>query len=277
VPADTLSSALRESVEQGEERLTRTLPGLLATGFVGGVDVSVGVVAYLLLLDETGSLVLASLGFSFGFVALTMAGSELFTENFLLPIAALAARKARPRQVARLWAGTAVANLVGGLVVMVLVTYAFPALTDTAIAAGDEFVQRGIGSRGFASAVLAGIVITLMTWMQSGTKLIGGRLVAAVGAGFLLAFGHLSHVVVASLKIFAGALAGAPYGVGEWFGMFWLWAAGNAIGGIGLVTIIRLVQVGPERIATEQRRERPGQAGAPDERGATDDTQPACH
>lgn len=266
---DTLSTALRDSVEDGEMRLHRTWPALLATGVVGGIDVSVGVLAYLLLLHETGSLVLASLGFSFGFVALTMAGSELFTENFLVPVVALAAKRARARQVARLWIGTASANLVGGFIVMVLVTFAFPSLRETAIEAGTEFVARGIGPRGFASAVLAGIVITLMTWMQSGTRLIGGRLVAAVGAGFLLAFGHLSHVIVASLKIFAGILAGATYGLGEWIGMFLLWAAGNALGGIGLVTLIRLVQVGPERIATEQNRERPASSPAAAEAGRT--------
>lgn len=34
--------------------------------------------------------------------------------------------------------------------------------------------------------------------------------------------------------------------------MFLLWAAGNAVGGIGLVTMLRLVQVGPRRLRHER-------------------------
>jgi len=55
----------------------------------------------------------------------------------------------------------------------------------------------------FLSAVVAGIVITVMTWMQSGSESDGGRIVAAVGAAFLLSYGELGHVIVASLEILA--------------------------------------------------------------------------
>ena len=36
-------------------------------------------------MERTGNEVVASLGFAIGFVALTLAGSELITENFLVP------------------------------------------------------------------------------------------------------------------------------------------------------------------------------------------------
>lgn len=252
--ADTLTHAFRESVEEGAHRLHRTWPALLATGTVGGIDVSVGVLAYLLVKHHSGNDVLAALAFSIGFIALTLASSELFTENFLLPVAALAAKKARARDLARLWLGTAFTNLLGGVIMMVLIVNAFPDIGPTAAEVGDTYVSRGIGLHGFTSAVLAGIVITLMTWMHSGTREVGGRLVASVAAAFLLAYGHLSHVVVASLEVFAGIFSGAPFGFGEWFGMFLLWATGNAVGGIGLVTVLRLVQVGPRRLSAERSR-----------------------
>ncbi len=252
--ADNLTEAFRQSVEEGAQRVHRTWPALLATGMVGGIDVSVGVLAALIVRDHTGNELAAALAFSIGFIALTLAGSELFTENFLLPVAAVAAKKARVGQVLRLWVGTALTNLLGGFVMMVIIVHAFPDVGDTAAEVGNVFVSRGIGLQGFSSAVLAGIVITLMTWMQSGASTLGGRLVAAISAAFLLSFGHLSHVIVASLEVFAGILTGAPYGYAEWFGMFLLWAAGNAVGGIALVTLLRLVQVGPRRVAAERKR-----------------------
>lgn len=250
-----IGSTFSQSVEQGTYRLHRSRISLFATGAVGGIDVSVGVFLSLLLLSRTENEVLAALGFSFGFIALTLASSELFTENFLVPIAAVVARKAGVRDLLRLWAGTAVANLVGGIVFVTIVMLTFPDLADAALEKGSHYADPGVSWRSFGSAVLAGVVITLMTWMQLGAKSTGGRLLAAVGAAFLLAYASLGHVIVASMDLYAGILAGAEdYGVADWIPLFFLWAFGNAVGGIGLVTVLRIMQVGPRRIRAERER-----------------------
>lgn len=274
---DHLGTTFHETVAEGRLRLHRTWPSLLATGTVGGIDVSIGLLGLLLVKHQTGNDLLAALAFSAGFIALTLANSELFTENFLVPFSAVMADKAGVAEVWRLWIGTAVTNLAGGCLMVLIILTGNPEVSDTAIELGRTFVDRGIGLHGFASAVLAGVVITLMTWMQHGTSSMVARIVAAVAAAFLLAAGHLSHVIVASLEVFAGIVAGADFGYGEWFGMFWLWAAGNAIGGLGLVTVLRLIQVGPARLRVEQEKDPEDEApmreepGDPDRRKATAD------
>jgi formate-nitrite transporter family protein len=60
---------------------------------MGGLDIGAGVLALLLVEHLTGSPLLGGLAFSIGFIALTLARSELFTENFLVPVAAVAARR----------------------------------------------------------------------------------------------------------------------------------------------------------------------------------------
>lgn len=252
--AHPLESAFHDTVEEGAYRVSRTWPALLATGTVGGIDVSLGVLATLLVLDRSENEVVAALAFSIGFIALTLANSELFTENFLVPIAAVAAEKARLREVARLWAGTAVTNLAGGVLMMGVVVLSFPEIGDTAIEKGSHYVGSGFTIDAFMSAVLAGIVITLMTWMQHSTESMGARVVAAIAASFLLSYGHLHHVIVASLEVMAGIMSGADYGFWNWFRMVWLWAFGNAVGGIALVTVLRLVQVGRRQVEKEQDR-----------------------
>lgn len=107
-----------------------------------------------------------------------MAGSELFTENFLVPVTTVVAGGGTWRDVGRLWAGTLSMNIVGGIVMVVLMMYAFPDLQEAASESGTKFIDRGIGVEGMASAILAGIVITLMTWMQR-RKTMGTKLVAA--------------------------------------------------------------------------------------------------
>src|SRR3954467_5804785 len=83
-----LQQTFDRAVEEGEYRINRGWQSLLATGAVGGLDVAMGVLALLLVKHETGSDILAALAFPIGFIALTLANSELFTENFLVPIAA---------------------------------------------------------------------------------------------------------------------------------------------------------------------------------------------
>jgi hypothetical protein len=80
-----VEEAFNRLVSEGSNRLDRPLVPLLATGFVGGIDVGVGVLAYLVVYHETGQPLLAAAAFPIGFIALLLARSELFTENFLVP------------------------------------------------------------------------------------------------------------------------------------------------------------------------------------------------
>jgi formate/nitrite transporter FocA (FNT family) len=81
-----------------------------------------GVLAFLLVFQVSHNELAAAIAFGIGFVALALANSELFTENFLVPIAAIVARRAPLSSLFRLWAGTLVMNLLGGWVIMGLLT-----------------------------------------------------------------------------------------------------------------------------------------------------------
>jgi formate-nitrite transporter family protein len=249
---EQLADAFARSVDEGVHRLDRGWSQLLATGAVGGVDVAFGVFALLIVKEETGSRLLAALAFGIGFIALTLAGSELFTENFLVPIAAVVARRANPLAIVRLWVGTAAANLVAGWVATWLIIEGFPALKPVALETARQFVDEGTGGRAFVSALLGGALITLMTWMERSTTSEPSKLVAAVATAFLLAAAPLAHVIVASLEMFAAIHAGASFGYGTWAALAAWYALANVLGGVGLVTVLRLVQVGETRIREEQ-------------------------
>jgi formate/nitrite transporter FocA (FNT family) len=248
-----VTEAFDRSVEEGTSRLERPLPGLLATGVVGGLDVSVGVFAMYLVKAETGSVLLGALAFGIGFLALTLANSELFTENFLVPITAVVAERAPWWSVLRLWAGTGVMNLVGGWVAMGLVMMAFPLLRPTAIEIGTHPATLGINRMSFASAILAGAAITLMTWMERGTESVPAKLISSWSIAFVLAAAPLHHAIVISVECFAALQAGAPFGYADWLGALGWAALGNVIGGVLLVTALRLVQVGKKEIVSQQQ------------------------
>lgn len=56
--------AFSQVVNEGVRRLERSWPALLATGIVGGIDVSIGVFGLLVVQHLTGSKVLGSLAFT---------------------------------------------------------------------------------------------------------------------------------------------------------------------------------------------------------------------
>lgn len=247
-----VGTTFERTVEEGEQRLHRTWPGLLATGTVGGIDVSIGVLALLVVERETGNALLSALAFSIGFISLTLAKSELFTENFLVPIAAVIAGRSSRGALVRLWAGTGVMNLLGGWLMTGIIILGVPGLGKTAVEIGRFVPELGIGRQSFALAVLGGTVITLMTWMERGTKSVPAKLLAAVVAAFLLAATPLNHAIVVSLEMFAAMHAGAPFGYIDWLGVLAWSALGNFVGGVGLVTVLRLVQVGRSKLREEK-------------------------
>ena len=252
VAEQELEETFRRSIDEGRRRLSRKTWPLIATGVLGGVDVGTGVLALLLVEHETHSVLLAGLAFSIGFVALSLAKSELFTEDFLVPVTTVVARQARLRMLVRLWVGTLLANLVGGWVFTWLIMTGFPQFDDTAITAGAYYVDLGLGLRAFSLAIVGGAVITLMTWMQHSTESTGLKLVPAVTGGFLLAGAQLNHAVVNSLLMFSALHTGrAPFGYVEWLQTAGLAAVGNLVGGLLLVTLLRLFQV-PHAVQVER-------------------------
>jgi formate/nitrite transporter FocA (FNT family) len=85
-------------------------------------------------------------------------------------------------------------------------------------------------------------------------------MVAALAAAFLLAGLGLFHSILDSLLIF-GALHTdhAPFGYADWLYWFSYTTIGNMVGGIGLVTLLRLVR-SKDRLAHERGQVRQQQS-----------------
>ena len=253
---DQVVEAFDRIVDEGAQRLHRSWREVLTTGLAGGLEVATGVVALLATYAATGSHLLAGLAFSIGFIALMLAKSELFTEGFLVPVTAVVAGRASTGQLLKLWAGTLVANLVGGWLVMWLVVHGLPELGATAVESGRTFVEAPLDLEAVSLALLAGAFITLMTRMQHGTTSDPAKIVAAVAGGFLLAGLALFHSILDSLIIFSALHAGAPFGYGAWLGWFWYTTLLNMAGGLLVVTLLRLLRskdlIQQERSAAER-------------------------
>lgn len=243
-----IEDAYDRMVSEGRDRLSRPMLPLVATGFLGGVDVAVGVLIYLVVEAETGQKLLASAAFTIGFVALLLARSELFTENFLVPVTAVVARAGSVWSLVRLWVVTLLANLAAGFLMAGMIVVAFPDLHEVARSSGSHYAHLGVNWRSFVLAVLAGAVITLLTRMQHSTDSLGVKIVPAVLMSFVLVGAQLFHSVLDSILMMTGLLTGdADYGWADAAGALGWSAFGNVVGGLVLVTSVRLLRV-PHRV-----------------------------
>jgi formate/nitrite transporter FocA (FNT family) len=241
--AESKDEALDRIVLLGGPRLNRRWYDLLATATVAGVEVGFGVLALLVVEHATGSVQLGAVAFAIGFVALLLGHSELFTEGFLVPVTTVAAGAASWRQLARLWVGTLIGNLVGGWLIAWLIVTALPQLHDLAISSGTTYATAPLTLRTFALSVLAGGAITLLTRMENGTTNDVAKIFACVGVALVIVGGELFHSILDSILVFAAISAGAPgIGYGDWLVWFVWTVVGNMVGGLGLVTLLRLVR-----------------------------------
>lgn len=239
---EALQDSFDNTVTEGAERLQRTFRAMIITGLFGGMEVGLGVMAYLAVLHETDNHLLAGLAFSVGLIAILLAHSELFTEDFLMPVAAVVSREGSIGQLGKLWGGTLVANLAGGWIFMWLVMQAFPEWESTVHEAAFHFVDAPFSMQTICLAILGGSTITLMTRMQQGTDSDPARIAAAIVGGFLLAGLQLFHSILDSLLIFGAVQSGADISFVDWISWFSYTLLFNILGGIMLVTVLRLVR-----------------------------------
>lgn len=240
---DELEDAFTRMIDEGTQRLHRTWREVLVTGFFGGTEVAMGVLAYLSVLAATHDPLLAGLAFSIGFLALLLGRSELFTEGFLVPVTTVAAKRASVGQLLKLWGGTLSANLVGGWVLMWLIMTAFPKLHGQAVESATHYLGAPLSAETVTLSLLGGMVITLMTRMQHGTDAIFGKIAAAVAGAFLLAGLQMFHSILDSLLIFGALITGdTTFSYVDWLRWFGYTVVGNVVGGLLLVTLLRLLR-----------------------------------
>jgi formate-nitrite transporter family protein len=240
---DSLEEAFSRTVAEGTQRLHRRWSEVLVTGFFGGTEVAFGVLALIAVREATGSPLLGGLAFSVGFLALLLGRSELFTEGFYVPIMTLVAHRASGGQLAKLWGGTLLGNLAGGWLIMWIVMAAFPRYHAVTVQLATPFATAPLSRESICLALIAGAAITLMTRMQHGTDAMVGKIAAAVAGAFLLAGLGMFHSILDSLLIFGALHTGtAPFGYLDWLRWFSYTVVGNVVGGLVLVTLLRVVR-----------------------------------
>jgi formate/nitrite transporter FocA (FNT family) len=234
---------------EGEKELERTSAALWWAALAGGLSMGFSLVAEGLLRahlpDAPWRPLITKLGYPVGFVIITLASHQLFTENTITPIVPLLRKRtlAMLRNVARLWAIVFAGNIVGVIIFAWMlgrtelfepdVKKAFEDIGREAIRA-TFFVTlwRGVG---------AGWLIALMVWMLPAAS--SSKVAVVAIMTYLVGLGGLAHIVAGSADVLV-LVANGQIGWGGYVTSFMIPAAvGNAAGGLAFVAAPNHAQV----------------------------------
>ena len=243
---------IEDASQIGEKRLDRSFFGDIVTSFIGGMSICFGVLATAWAATSLGGApapsvahLIGALAYPIGFVILLIGKSELFTENFLLPVTGVIQGRGRLVDLLALWGRSLVFNLVGSFVFALLVSR--PDVLPEPVALHIEELGRHVVDYGFwtafVKAIFAGWLMTILTWLLLAAEGMGPRLFIIWLIGTLIILGEFAHIVISGAEIFMAILLGAPIAPGEWFtGSFWPILVGNVVGGVVFVTLLEYVQ-----------------------------------
>jgi formate/nitrite transporter FocA (FNT family) len=233
---------------EGRRRLNLSTLDQLSTGFIAGVTIIFGIVALgvaeALVEPRLGpgiASLAGALGFGIGVVFLVVGRSELFTENFFDPVAAAISEQGRHPwfQLVRLWLSILALNLVGGAIMVAILSVDGALPADAAERLSQ--IAEEIAGKGWAAtlvrAVLAGALITLLSYLLNAVDTVSARITVAYMVGFFLALGPFDHVVVSALHLLFGIWDGNTVGYTDLASNLAISAAGNLLGGLLLITL----------------------------------------
>ncbi len=150
------------------------------------------------------------------------------------------------RALLRLWGVTLGTNFLG--LAMLAALFSVHGVLDPAMRDAGGLLADTIGSRDWLpsllSAIAAGAVMTLFTWVFTATDSPAARVLASLVVGVLLALPSLNHAIVGFGEMLFGLLSGtATIDYTDLVKTSAIAIVGNLIGGVGFVFSIRLAQV----------------------------------
>ncbi len=248
-PKKPSAQILRHEIAEGADALDRSLCALSLSGLSAGLDVgfSLFLMAVVTTLaagafPELVVRLLTANMYAVGFIFVVLGRSELFTEQTTLAVMPVLSGKARPAALARLWAVVYAANLAGAAAFAAMAARVGPALGVIEPRAFGELARAMTQHPGwviFASAVLAGWLMGLLSWLVAAARDTISQIALVWLITTVIGLCRLHHVVLGTVEVLSGVFAGQGVGVAD-YGRFLFFATlGNAVGGSVFVALIK--------------------------------------
>lgn len=240
---------LHEEIEVGDHELHRSAYGLFLSGLSAGLDAGFGVLVLAVVTFASApgiapllSRLIQAAAYSVGFILVIFGRSELFTEHTALAVLPVLARRATLLQLLRLWVLVYVSNLCGAALFAGMMAWLGPSLgifdASTLLGLGERLMHSNEAVM-LASAVLAGWMMGLVSWLVTAGRDTVGQIIFVFLVTGSIGLCGLHHCVVGSVEVLGAVFATGTISLADYFRFLGLSTLGNAIGGTVFVALLR--------------------------------------
>lgn len=243
----------------GESELHRPLAGLAWSALAAGLSMGFSFITQALLTTYTPDAawhpIVASFGYSIGFLIVILGRQQLFTENTLTPVLELLREKRMDTfiRTAQLWAVVLTGNLVGALLFALAIAHTDlfkPGVVDNLATLASHEFGDSFGTA-MVKAIFAGWLIALMMWLLPFAET--ARVGVIIIITYIIGLAGFFHVIAGSVAGLYAVVIGM-HSLGEFLWEFFLPVLlGNVLGGVALVAAINYAQVS----ATAGKQDKP--------------------
>ncbi|MEA2116143.1 MAG: formate/nitrite transporter family protein [Thermodesulfobacteriota bacterium] len=246
-PDDMISFAVTEGLEQHN----RPPLSLLMSSIAAGLVICFTAMAVAIVTKESSSSssdlvrrLAPALVYPLGFIACIISGTQLFTEHTASAVYPVLDKKATFSNLIRLWILVIFGNLIG-------VT-----LSASLLVAVDDIVQAHEGYIKiaehlvdvdfiplFISALLAGWLMALGSWLLLATHNVSGKVVLIYLVTFLIGLGGLHHSIAGSAEMLIALFISDSYTFNQAIRFIFIALAGNLVGGSIFVAALNYIHI----------------------------------
>lgn len=194
--------------------------------------------------------ILLAIAYPLGFIFVIIGKSVLFTEHTTLAVIPVLDKSASIQSLLKLWAIVYAGNLLGGYFFGSVLSILPQHLHVIDNSSFYNLARRLIDHPWYiivGSAVLAGWLMGLLSWLLASSQETISRIVLVVLITSVIEIGGLHHSIVGSIEVFTALVTSPEVGILDYLHVQTAATLGNIIGGVVFVALIKYSYVNPRK------------------------------
>ncbi|MCZ4319776.1 formate/nitrite transporter family protein [Aequorivita viscosa] len=240
---------LKQQIIDGQETYDKSALSILLSSLTAGLEIGF---SYLLIcalyfflhgkVEEDTILKSLAIVYPVGFIMIILGQSILFTEQTSLLTLPVLNKKRSFGSLLNLWGLVILGNLIGGYLIAFVLVWIGPRMGIFDLETVEKIAVHVIDYNNiviFTSAILAGWLMGLLSWLIAASKSTFSRIVLIFIITAVLAFTGLHHSIVGNVEVFAGWISSPAITFLDYLYFILLALLGNAIGGAIFVALLK--------------------------------------
>lgn len=240
---------LKKQIIDGQETYDKHPGSILLSSLTAGLEIGF---SYLLLctlyaflfgkVEEETIFKLMSFVYPIGFIMVILGQSILFTEQTSLLTLPVLNNQRSIGSLLKLWGLVIAGNLVGGYLMAFVLVWIGPQLGIFELKSVEAIALHVSDFNMWVilvSAILAGWLMGLLSWLVAASKDTLSRIIIIYMITSVLAFAGLHHSIVGNVEVFAGLISSPKISLSMYGSFQIISLIGNALGGVVFVALLK--------------------------------------